>query len=270
MFAVQRVRPVRNLVALLALGVTIGACAASQPPPPRAPAKPAAPELRVGVTLDSPPFAMQQGTQMAGIEVDFAMKIASAMRRPLRVVALTWNELIPALVDGQIDIIMSGMTITRLRSVRIAFTEPYMDSGMSALIRAGLAESYPTPASVMTSSLRIGVTKGTTAETYVRENYRSGQIFPYLSNSDAVADLVPGRVDAFISDAPIVAWFASEHEGQLVPRIRPFLTNEPIGWGFRPQDEALRTNVNQLLAGWKADGTVTALIKRWLPMWQPR
>jgi polar amino acid transport system substrate-binding protein len=267
----RTVPPARALALVLGLvGLVLAGCSGSQPQRPSVPPALQVPELRVGVTLDTPPFAMQQGTQMAGIEVDFAMRIAATLRRPLRVVALTWAELIPALTDGRIDIIMSGMTITRLRSLRIAFSQPYMDSGMSVLIRAGLADSYPTPQSVMASSLRIGVTRGTTGETFVRENYRTGQIFPYLSNSDAIADLVPGRVDAFVSDAPIVAWFASEHEGTLVPLIRPFLTNEPIGWGFRPQDEALRGQVEEMLAGWKADGTVTAVIKRWLPMWQPR
>lgn len=259
----------RFVAAALVLLSVVTACSAS-PPRPSVPPMPMPPELRVGVTLDTPPFAMQQGTQMVGIEVDFAMKIAAALGRPLRVVALSWNQLIPALANGQIDIIMSGMTITRLRSLRVAFSEPYMDSGMSVLLRASLAESYPTPQSVMASSLRIGVTRGTTGETYARENYRTGQIFPYMSNADAVADLVAGRVDAFISDAPVVAWFASEYEGDLVPRIRPFLTHEQLGWGFRPRDEALRAQVDDMLADWKADGTVSEVIRRWLPMWQGR
>ncbi|HEY8513905.1 MAG TPA: ABC transporter substrate-binding protein [Candidatus Binatia bacterium] len=260
--------PSRLLATLVLLSVVAGC--STPPPRPTAPQAPTAPELRVGVTLDTPPFAMQQGTQMVGIEVDFAMKIAAAMRRPLRVVALEWNELIPALANGQIDIIMSGMTITRLRSLRVAFSQPYMDSGMSVLLRASLAESYPTPQSVLASSLRIGVTRGTTGETYIRENYRTGQVFAYVSNRDAIADLVAGRVDAFVSDAPVVAWFAAENEGDVVPRLRPFLTREQIGWGFRPQDEALRAQVDDLLAGWKADGTVTNVIQRWLPMWQAR
>src|SRR5262249_51386423 len=148
-------------------------CASSRPDtPPPPPPKPQAPELRVGVTLDSPPFVMQQGMQMVGLEIDFAMKLSATLRRPLRVMALTWAELIPALLDGRIDIIMRGMTTPRLRSLRVAFSDPYMDSGLSALVRSNLGEAYKTPADVMRSSLRLGVTRGTTAETYVRENYR--------------------------------------------------------------------------------------------------
>jgi polar amino acid transport system substrate-binding protein len=260
----------RGMTAVLALAVLIAGCASSRPapPPPPPPAAPAAAELRVGVTLDSPPFAMQQGMQMVGIEVDFAMRLASDLRRPLRVMALTWAELIPALLDRRIDMIMSGMTITRLRSMRVTFSEPYMDSGLSVLIRASFADEYRTPAAALSSSLRVGVTRGTTAETYVNENYRGGQIFPYLSNSDAVADLVPGRIDAYVTDAPIVAWFASAHEGQLVPLIRPLLTQEQLGWGFRPQDDDLRVAANAALAGWRSDGFVERTIKKWIPLYR--
>ena len=264
-------RRARALVAALSLLALAAGCAAPRPEaPPPPPPKPIVPELRVGVTLDAPPFAMQQGMQMQGIEIDFAMRLASDLRRPLRVMALTWAELIPALLDGRIDIIMSGMTITRLRSMRLTFSDSYMDSGLSVLIRANLVESYRTPADALSGSLRIGVTRGTTADTYVNENYRSGQVFPYLSNSDAVADLVPGRIDAFVTDAPIVAWFASAHEGQLAPLIRPLLTQEQLGWGFRPQDSDLLASANASLASWKADGFVERTIKKWIPLYKAR
>jgi polar amino acid transport system substrate-binding protein len=268
MMMIDRARRVRAIAAVLTLVVLVTGCAPSRPTPPPPPPQPMSPELRVGVTLDSPPFAMQQGNQMVGIEIDFAMRLSSVLRRPLRVMALTWAELIPALLDGRIDIIMSGMTITRLRSMRVAFSNPYMDSGLSVLIRTNLAEGYKTPADVMRGSLRLGVTKGTTAATYVNENYRGGQVFPYLSNSDGVADLVPGRIDAFVTDAPIVAWFASAHDGSLAPIIRPLLTQEQLGWGFRPQDESLRQAANDALASWKAEGFVDRTIKRWIPLYK--
>jgi polar amino acid transport system substrate-binding protein len=268
MWTFDRARVMRAGAACLGLLVLLAGCAPTRPAAPPPPPRPVVPELRIGVTLDSPPFVMQQGNQMVGIEIDFAMRLSSVLRRPLRVIALNWNELIPSLLNGRIDMIMSGMTITRLRSLRVAFSDPYMDSGLSVLIRSNLAENYKTPASVMSSSLRLGVTKGTTAASYVNENYRGGQVFPFLSNSDGVADLVPGRIDAFVTDAPIVAWFAAEHEGILVPLIRPLLTHEQLGWGFRPQDDSLRLAANDALAGWRAEGFVGRTLRKWIPLYE--
>lgn len=269
----RRVPGPRGATTAIALLLLAAGCASSrpaqQPPPPQ---PPAAPELRVGITLDSPPFVMQEGQQISavGIEIDFAKRLSYDLRRPLRVIALTWAELIPALLGGQIDVIMSGMTITRLRSMRVAFSDPYMDSGLSVLIRNRLGDGFTTPAQALGGTLRIGVTRGTTADAYVSQNYTGGQVFPYLSNSDGVADLVQGRVDAFVTDAPIVAWFASAHDGTLRPLIRPLLTQEQLGWGFRPQDADLRAAANASLASWQAEGFVDRTIQRWIPLYKAR
>ncbi|MFN8601950.1 MAG: transporter substrate-binding domain-containing protein [Steroidobacteraceae bacterium] len=273
MTTTRRTRTARRLTALLALTLFLAGCAASQPPPPPSvPPQPSAPEIRVGITLDSPPFVMQEGQQVSavGIEIDFAKRLSFDLKRPLRVIALTWNELIPALLNGQIDIIMSGMTITRLRSMRVAFSDPYMDSGLSVLIRNNLGDGFKTPEQALSGTLRIGVTRGTTADSYVTQNYRGGQVFPYLSNSDGIADLVQSRIDAFVTDAPIVAWFASAHDGTLRPLIRPLLTQEQLGWGFRPGDENLRAAANASLANWKAEGFIDRTITRWIPLYKAR
>jgi len=269
----KRRTPVARVAATaIALMLLAAGCASSRPAAPPQPQAPAAPELRVGVTLDSPPFVMQEGQQISavGIEIDFAKRLSHDLRRPLRVIALTWAELIPALLGGQIDVIMSGMTITRLRSMRVAFGDPYMDSGLSVLIRNRLGDGFTTPAQALDGTLRIGVTRGTTADAYISQNYTGGQVFPYLSNSDGVADLVQGRVDAFVTDAPMVAWFASAHDGTLRPLLRPLLTEEQLGWGFRPQDEELRAAANASLANWQADGFVDRTIKRWIPLYKAR
>jgi len=205
-----------------------------------------------------------------GIEIDFARRLQHDLQRPLRFIEMPWNQLIPALLGNQIDIIMSGMTITRLRSMRVAFSDPYMDSGLSVLIRNDLGAADQTPEQALSGSLRLGVTRGTTAATFVSQVYRSGQIFPYLSNSDGVADLVQSRIDAFVTDAPIVAWFASAHDGTLRPLIRPLLTQEQLGWGFRPQDEDLRATANASLANWKAEGFVERTIRHWIPLYKAR
>jgi len=55
-----------------------------------------------------------------------------------------WEDEIEALLNGRIDIIMSGMSITKAREVRIAFTEPYLKSGLLAAFRAEDTKKYTT------------------------------------------------------------------------------------------------------------------------------
>jgi polar amino acid transport system substrate-binding protein len=232
-----------------------------EPPPPPIP------PLRVGVTADSPPFVLVQGGRVVGIEIDLAARLADHLGRPMEIVNLTWDQLIPTLLDGHIDMIASGMTVTKLRQLRVSFADPYLHSGLAVLIRRSDADKFKSPAAVMRGDLRIGVVKGTTGEQYVRENYSGGQIFNYMKNDNAVVDLVQRRVDAFVTDAPIVAWLASEHEGSLVPLLRPLLTKDSIAWAFHPGDEALVATANAELAKWREDGTLNGVIRRWVPLW---
>lgn len=257
----------RTAAALLALAIGALACAAPQSSPSRPP-QPVAPLLRIGMTADSPPFAFRQGDRMAGIEVDFAKQLAAALGRPVRLTEMSWESLIPALLNGDIDIIMSGMTITRLRQLRVAFADPYLESGLAVLVRRSDAEQYPTPASVLKGSLQIGVVRDTTGEKYVKENEPgTGQVLTYSSNAVAVIELQQRRLDAFVTDLPIVAYYASANEGSLTPLYKPLLTREEIAWGFRPGDEELRASANAALARWKGDGTLAAIVGRWLPRW---
>jgi ABC-type amino acid transport substrate-binding protein len=227
------------------------------------------PPIRIGVTDDSPPFSFRQAGRLAGIEIDLASYLGQELGRPIRALAMPWEELIPALIDKEIDIIMAGMTITRLRQLRVAFSEPYLRSGLGVLVRRSEAEKVRTPAEALRKAGKIGVTKGTTAEKVVRERVSDAQVFTFVSNANAVAELEQRRLDAFVSDAPTVAWYASTDEGALLPLLRPLLTKDEIGWGFRPGDDELRLKADAALARMKRDRTLSGVLRRWLPAWEP-
>lgn len=227
------------------------------------------PPIRVGVTDDSPPFCFRQGGRLVGIELDLASQLGREFGRPLRVYPMTFDELTQAVLNHEIDIIMSGMTITRLRELRISFSDPYLESGLAVLVRRTDAARFKTPASVLKGSLRIGVTKGTTGEKFVRGNVSDAQVFSYQTNGNAIADLEQRRIDAFVTDVPIVAWYASTEEGELLPLLSPLLTKDTIGWGFRPSSETMREKADAALERWKHDGTLSYILHRWLPNWEP-
>jgi polar amino acid transport system substrate-binding protein len=263
---------VARLGLLAAAVVLAGGCAATSPPVPSPPPEPTptpVPPIRIGVTGDSPPFCFRQAGRLAGIEIDLASYLGQDLGRPVRAIAIPWEEMIPALVNREIDIIMSGMTVTRLRQLRVAFSEPYVRSGLGVLVRRNEADRGIAPARAVARADKIGVTKGTTAEKYVREHSKDSQIFAFTSNVNALAELEQGRVDAFVADAPIVAWYAALDEGALEPLLHPLLTKDEIAWGFRPGDAELREQADRSLAHWKRDGTLGGVLRRWLPGWEP-
>ncbi len=224
--------------------------------------------LRVGVTPDSAPMIFKSGGAIKGLEADFATLLAQELKRPLVFVELPWDREIPALLEKKIDIIMSGMTITRARQIRIAFSEPYLKSGLVAAMRMEDADKYSSRQKIMEAYPSIGIIEGTTGEAYVRANFKPGYRIVSLTRLDDVRDeLVGRRIDIFVHDAPAVVGLVARNESVLKGLWEP-LNEENLGWGVNPEDPELLGQVNAALAGWKKDGTLRSIVLKWLPYWK--
>src|SRR5581483_6580178 len=166
-----------TLVAVALLGLT--GCAT------RHPVAPAATPLRVAVS-NTPPYAFREGGQLVGLEVDFARELASALGRPLDIVDRPFEDLIPAVRDRRVDMIMSGLTITRARQVQIAFSDPYLRSGLVAVMRREDVPRFKTAQSVLRTTEPVGVVSGTTAERFVRERAPGASVSVYPAARAAI------------------------------------------------------------------------------------
>jgi len=247
---------------ILLLG--LGACATTGVDTGQAPAN----SIRVGVTPIYPPVIFKMTGQIAGVEADLAQRLAAELRRPIEFVEIPWEEQIPALLGGKIDIIMSGMTITQARQVRITFSQPYLKSGLLIAYASKNASQYTSLKGIMRSVPAVGFIAGTTGELYARDNFREGnRMVPVKSTSEAALALKNGRIDIFVYDAPAIVWIVSENEADL--KLLPELLNtEYLGWGLRRDDRELLVMVNALLGKWEKDGSLRETIIKWLPYWK--
>lgn len=220
--------------------------------------------LRVGVSTNFPPIIFRQNNRILGAEADLARALAQALNRPLEFVELTWERQIPALLGGQIDIIMSGMSITRARAVRVAFTEPYLRSGLFPMMRPEDLGRFATRQKILQTNATVGVVRGTTGDAFVQKNLPRARIWYLATGLDAPLALARYKIDLFIHDGPALAWIASENEGQVAVRYEA-LNEEYLAWALRREDAALRAQVNDVLRLWQEDGTLTTVLQTWLP-----
>ena len=221
--------------------------------------------LRIGITPDYPPMIFKTGEEIRGVEADCGNLLARGLQRTPQFIEFPWEELIPALVDGKIDIIMSGMSITDARKVRIDFVQPYMRGGLMTLMRAEDKAKYPTLESIMQSIGNVGVVKGTTGELFVRRNFIQAQsIIPLTKAADSISPIKNRRMDLFVHDAASIAWLVSENEAEVAGFWEPF-NEEYMAWAVNRGDRELLERVNALLRRWKNDGTLSGILKHWLP-----
>ena len=224
--------------------------------------------LYVGVTPNYPPMIFKSGDELKGVEVDLARRLAKALNKKVQFVELDWNRQINALMEGKTDIVMSGMTITDARKVRINFTEPYLKIGLMTLIRAEDANKFNSLKRIREGINTVGVVQGTTSEVFVRNTFpKTGTILSLKDGADGAYYLSNRRIDLFIHDAPSIAWLASENEGVLRVFWEP-LDEEHLAWAVRKDDQDFLAQVNTTLGVWKKDGTLKEVVSRWLPYWK--
>ncbi len=102
--------------------------------------------LRVGMEPGYMPFEMtNKKGEIVGFDVDMAKHMAKAMGVKLELVSTAWDGIIPALITKKFDILMSGMTLTQGRNLKISFAKPYIVIGQSILIDKKLAGDSQSP-----------------------------------------------------------------------------------------------------------------------------
>ena len=225
--------------------------------------------LKVGITPIFPPVIYKEGGKFVGVEADFARLLGEELNRPVEFVEVKWEDQIPSLVDGRTDIIMSGMSITHTRELRITFSKPWLIIGQMALVRRADAYRYALGFPAKPEGT-IGVLKATTGDFLVQEEFSTTDRKTYKTGQEAARALIKKRIDLFICDAPTIWWLAGLHEADGLIAVPIFLTREPLAWGIRRSDTNLLNSANAALEKWQQDGRANATIKRWIPMFQPQ
>jgi len=225
--------------------------------------------LKVGITPDSRPMAYRDSGHITGLEAEFAQGLAKYTNRRLRFVDLPWKEQIPALLKGKIDIIMSGMTITRARKYQISFADPYMITGQVSLVRLAESNKFRDGITDLFSPVvRVGTVMSTSGDLLIVQNKSKGRIVHYKDAAEGVRALLDKTIDAFVYDLPMNFYLGAHYADQgLVPITIP-MSREYIAWGIRNNDAELLSLANGYLNKIKASGRLQQMIIHWIPFYK--
>jgi polar amino acid transport system substrate-binding protein len=262
-----RVRSVLFVVLYLSGCVSYGV----PPPPPPQPPQPSGTllksELRVGISPDYMPLAFKDPTfGLVGIEVDFANQLGKELGKKMTFVETPFPELIEALLQDKIDIIMSGMSITTERANLVSFTEPYVTIGQMALVRSKDSSKFRDVQSFSNVSSKVGFVRGTTGEVAAKAFFRSATLVPQSSINDGIAALRKGEIEVFIHDAPTVWRVAGNPNEKELTGLYWLLTKEPLAWAVRKSDEPLRFALSRKIQDWQLSGFAKQTLTRWVPL----
>ncbi len=224
------------------------------------------PPLRVGVSPDYPPVIFERDGTILGIEADLARRAGQALKRPVEFVRIPFPELIDALEAGEIDVVMSGLSITPERAERVQFTRPYMEVGQLSMIRKRDIARFGRPNAIRRAGARVGYERATTGERFVAEALPFAESFAFDSVEAGLRSLRADRIDFFVHDAPTIWQLAGglDHR-DLIGLYRP-LTEEELAWAVRRDDPQLRAVLDATLAHWQREGLIEPIVQRWIPV----
>ena len=219
--------------------------------------------LKVGMTGTQPPFNVaNRSGKIIGMDVDLAGLLAVAMGVKLEIVELPFAELLPALETGKVDLVVSGMTATLDRNMRVAFVGPYYLSGMSILTTSEKLAQAQSAAELNESDIRISAMRGSTSEQFVKAMLPKAKYKAAKNHEEAVQMLSEGKIGAVVADAPVAALTVLRNPEAGFVVSEP-LTIEPIGIAVAPGDPLLVNLVSNYMAALAATGALEALTAKW-------
>jgi len=180
--------------------------------------------LRVGVALFTPWVFKGKSGNLVGFEIDVAKKIAKDMNLEPKISSYDWNMLIPALMDGQIDIIVAGMAITPQRALKVNFSQPYATAGINIATNLTLTKNIDSLKGLNQEKIKIGVVTETVSEDLAQRVFTKASIIKYKTSKEAESDLVSGKIHVYMESKPIPKFIALEHPSKIdVPLSKPLL-----------------------------------------------
>jgi polar amino acid transport system substrate-binding protein len=220
--------------------------------------------LIAGTAGSMPPFNMTtRDGQLIGLDVDLAKAIAATMGVKLELKTMPFAKLLPALEAGDLDMVLSSLSITPIRNLKFAFVGPYFISGKSVLTRKQTLAAAKAASDINAVNPILIALKDSTSEGFVKALIPKAKLLTAKTYEEAMNMLLLGEADAVVADYPFCAVQLFRYPDKGLATLAKPLTYEPIGIAVPPGDPLLVNWLENLLAVLDGSGKLEALRERW-------
>ena len=223
--------------------------------------------IKIGIGAEPyAPFTSPDASgNWVGWEVDFMNAICKQAAIECVITPTAWDGIIPALTAGQIDVIMSSMSITEERMKTIDFSDKYYNT--PAMIVTAKDSGITPDAAGLTGKI-IGVQVSTTHEAYTQKYFAAtaAEVKTYQTLDEHNQDLAAGRIDAVMGDSIAMDDFLKSETGMACCTSAGNVADDQailgmgVGFGLR-KDDPLLAKLNDAIKAIRADGTYDAITK---------
>ena len=220
--------------------------------------------LTVGMSGDQPPMTMvnREGGLM-GFDVDLAKALAVAMNVKLEIKRMPFGELIGALENDEVDMVLSNLSITPERTELVSFVGPYMMSGKSILTRSSSMGNLTSTDEFNQDGLKILALKNSTHVSYVKAVAPKATLIEVESPDAGVEQLKDGKADLMVLDMTQAILAVMRFPDAGLTTLDKPLTVEPIGIAISKDDPQFINLVDNFLRSYEKTGVLNQMRKKW-------
>ncbi|HRX45670.1 MAG TPA: transporter substrate-binding domain-containing protein [Acholeplasmataceae bacterium] len=181
------------------------------------------------------PLAGQPGVYVDGYDVVMASYIADELGLDLVIKMVDWDGLIPALLSGEIDMIIAGMSPTAERAQTVSFSNEYFRSEQVMVVSS--TGSYANATSLNDfSGARVVAQLGTLQDQLIDQITGVNHLEP-LDTYGMLATAVSSQAaDAFIAELPVALGMVASNSELSIIQFED-------GQGFQVSDEDVIVSV---------------------------
>lgn len=225
-----------------------------------------APSGAITVATDAtlvPMSFMNDQNQIDGFDRALMEAVANKAGLQVKFVNVEWAGLLGGLTTGKYDAAISSITILEDRKKKMAFSVPYLKSGLSIVVRKE-TEGVASMKDLLEKNMLVGAQRGTTAYFFLKD-HPAVQNMGYDSYGHAVQDLIKGELDAVIGESTGTLYYQNKDKPvfEKIKMVGEILTNEYYGIAVRKDNPELVKKLDDALKTLLANGTVQQLHEQW-------
>ena len=192
--------------------------------------------IKVGVSTFVPWSMNAKDGSLVGFEIDVAKRLAEDMGVRAEFVPTAWDGIIPALIAGKFDVIISGMSITPKRNLTVNFTIPYATSGVGMAANRKLAAGFTGIRDFNKPGVKLAVRRGVVGAQLAKELMPRAELLQFDDEAQVIQEVLNGNAHAFLTSEPKPTFEVLKHPDVLFQPAVGTLNRQAEGFAVRKGD----------------------------------
>ena len=174
-------------------------------------------KLVVGLATFVPWAMRDKKGDLIGFEIDVSNQLAKDMGVEVELVPTAWDGIIPALLAGKFDVIITGMVHKPARNLTINFSKPYayLNVGMAANKALAQKDGLETMEDWNSSKVTLTIKRGTAPGETAARLFPKARVRQFDDDAQALQDVLNGNAHAFLTSEPIPAYYVIDNPDVL-------------------------------------------------------